>query len=118
MVTHKTAPATMIAVRRERAGARASSRLNHSMEPNGSIAGSTWLALIALMSLGDIRLSFGKGRGGTPNSDPDHARVHLAGGPLIIATADAPMRERFWSGFSTSIRTGQRSAAAPHLLTS
>src|SRR4030095_8916792 len=37
-------------------------------------------------------------------------RAHLAGGPLIIATADAPMRKRSWSGFSTSIRTGNRCA--------
>src|SRR4029450_9565639 len=37
-------------------------------------------------------------------------RAHLAGGPSIIATADAPMRNRLGSGFSTSIRTGRRCA--------
>src|SRR6266404_7155341 len=34
-------------------------------------------------------------------------RFHLpGGGPLMIATADAPIRKRSGSGFSTSMRTG------------
>jgi predicted RNA binding protein YcfA (HicA-like mRNA interferase family) len=38
-------------------------------------------------------------------------RFHLpGGGPLMIATADAPMRKRSTSGFSTSMRTGNRCA--------
>jgi hypothetical protein len=49
MITHNTAAATMIAVRRARAGVGANSHLNHSREPNESIAGSTGLALIALI---------------------------------------------------------------------
>ena len=48
----------MIAVRRARAGVGASWCLNHSREPNGSMAGSAALAGIALMQLGRyVRLS-------------------------------------------------------------
>ena len=35
MITHKTAAATMIAVRRARSGVGANSRLNQAREPNG-----------------------------------------------------------------------------------
>src|SRR4029077_18159393 len=42
-------------------------------------------------------------------------RAHLAGGPLVIATADAPIRNRLGSGFSTSIRTGKRCATRTQL---
>jgi hypothetical protein len=49
MITHNTAAPTMIAVRRVRSGVGANWRLNHSREPNGTIAGSTGLALIALI---------------------------------------------------------------------
>jgi hypothetical protein len=37
--------------------------LNHAKEPNGKIAGSVALALIALMRLGDTRLFLPKGEG-------------------------------------------------------
>jgi hypothetical protein len=40
MITHKTAAATMIAVRRARSGVGASSRLNQPKEPNGMKTGS------------------------------------------------------------------------------
>ena len=64
-------------------GVGANWRLNHSREPNGTIAVPTGRCT---------------------------DRAHLAGGPLMIATADAPMRKRSWSGFSTSMRTGNRCA--------
>ena len=35
------------------------------------------------------------------------------GGPSIIATADAPMRNKLGSGFSTSIRTGNAARPVP-----
>jgi hypothetical protein len=40
MITHNTAAATMIAVRRARSGVGASWRLNHAKEANGKKAGS------------------------------------------------------------------------------
>jgi hypothetical protein len=49
MITHKTAAATMIAVRRPRAGVGANSRLNQAREANGKKAGSGAVALIALI---------------------------------------------------------------------
>src|SRR4030095_15221496 len=42
-------------------------------------------------------------------------RAHLAGGLSIIATAEAPIRKRSWSGFSTWIRTGKRCATRTQL---
>src|SRR5437660_6856437 len=55
-------------------------------------------------------LPFRKGRGEEKAGDTTHVRIHFAGGPWTIATADAPMRKRSGSGFSTSMRTGNRCA--------
>jgi hypothetical protein len=49
MMTHKTVPPTMMAVRVLRSRVGANSRLNHAKEANGSIAGVAGLALIALI---------------------------------------------------------------------
>jgi hypothetical protein len=46
MITHKTVPPTMMAVLISRRRVGANSRLNHSREPNGSMAGCTALELI------------------------------------------------------------------------
>jgi hypothetical protein len=46
MITHKTTPATMMAVRISRARVGANWDLNHSKEPNGSIAAWTALELV------------------------------------------------------------------------
>jgi len=51
MITHKTAAATMMAVRRARSGVDASWRLNQAGEANGKKAGSGAVALIALICL-------------------------------------------------------------------
>src|SRR6266513_4772281 len=82
MTTHKTAPATMMAVLISRGYVGASSLFNQPIQLESIDRASTNVALID----------------------------YFGGGPLMIATADAPMRKRSGSGFSTSIRTGKRCA--------
>src|SRR6266436_3670856 len=86
MMTHKTAPATMMAVLILRALVGASSRLSQPSQAE-SIRALTNVALID----------------------------YFGGGLLMIATADAPMRKRSGSGFSTSMRTGKRCATRTQL---
>jgi hypothetical protein len=49
MITIKTVAPAMMAVRISRRRVGASSRLNHSREPNGSMAGFVAVALLAVM---------------------------------------------------------------------
>src|SRR6266403_4942913 len=87
MMTHKAAPATMMAVRILRACVGASSLLNQWFQSESIGPASTNVALID----------------------------YFGGGPLMIATADAPMRKRSGLGFSTSMRTGKRCATRTQL---
>src|SRR6266436_596460 len=88
MMTHKTAPATMLAVLILRALVGPSSRLSQPSQPESIGSEPDWR-----------------------NASTNVALInYFGGGPLMIATADAPMRKRSTSGFSTSMRTGKRCA--------
>src|SRR5207248_11676414 len=88
MMTHKTAPATMMAVLILRALVGANSRLSQPSQSESIGSEPDWR-----------------------NASTKDALInYFRGGPLMIATADAPIRKRATSGFSTSMRTGERCA--------
>src|SRR6266550_3535713 len=86
MMTHSTAPPTMMAVLILRALVGASSRRNQPSQSESLGSEPDWRNASRNVALID----------------------YFGGGPLMIATADAPIRKRSWSGFSTSMRTGKR----------
>src|SRR6266404_8708114 len=93
MMTHRTAPAAMMAVLILRALVGASSCLSQAIQSESIGSEPDWRIASTNVALID----------------------YFGGGPLMIATADAPMRKRFGSGFATSMRTGKRCATRTQL---